>query len=225
LRNNGSGTPYIDFAQDADITDYHARICLTDPNTLTIGWANSGNLNLLRVNGNAYITGTLWAETLVHHVSDYGWVILKKIEDTKNLTTGPLPSDLRFKTDLRPICNALEKVTQLHGTYYRWGETGLKFFTREIPNRLSAGPDATEEENQRLWAAERQRAYEALSGEKIGLIAQEVETTVPEVVHEDEEGYKYINYQQLTALLVEAIKEQNALIQALSIKVAALEAA
>jgi hypothetical protein len=46
---------------------------------------------------------------------------------------------------------------------------------------------------------------------------------VPELVHEDEEGYKYVRYQQLTALLVEAVKEQNVLIQSLSGRLAVLE--
>ena len=133
------------------------------------------------------------------------------------------PSDIRFKTDVRPIRNSLEKVMQLHGTCYRWSETGLKYLTRNIANLLSAGPDATEEENQQLWDAEQRKAYEALSKEMIGLIAQNVETVVPEAVHEDEEGYKYIHYQQLIALLVEAIKEQNVLLQALSDKMTALE--
>ena len=58
----------------------------------------------------------------------------------------------------------------------------------------------------------------------VGLIAQEVETALPELVHEDKEGYKHIRYQQVTALLVEAIKEQNAMIQKLSEKLAALGA-
>ena len=58
----------------------------------------------------------------------------------------------------------------------------------------------------------------------MGLIAQEVETVLPELVHEDKEGYKHIRYQQVTALLVEAIKEQNAMIQKLSEKLAALGA-
>jgi len=41
----------------------------------------------------------------------------------------------------------------------------------------------------------------------IGLISQEVELIIPEVVHEYE-GIKSIAYQNLVGLLVEAIKEQ-----------------
>jgi hypothetical protein len=134
------------------------------------------------------------------------------------------PSDIRFKTALRPIGDALAKVLQLNGRYYRWSEAGLSYFTRDIADGISAGPDATEADNQKLWDAERAKAYETLSGDRIGLIAQDVEAAVPELVHEDKQGYKYIRYPQLTALLVEAIKEQHGLIQSLSSKLAALEA-
>ncbi len=44
----------------------------------------------------------------------------------------------------------------------------------------------------------------------IGLVAQEVEKVFPELVAEDEQGYKGIAYSKLTAVLIEAIKEQQA---------------
>ena len=48
---------------------------------------------------------------------------------------------------------------------------------------------------------------------KIGLIAQEVELIIPEVVRTDEQtGLKSIEYQNLVGLLIEAIKEQQALL-------------
>jgi hypothetical protein len=43
---------------------------------------------------------------------------------------------------------------------------------------------------------------------QIGLIAQQVEKVVPEVVQTDKEGYKAVEYSKLIALLVEAIKQQ-----------------
>ena len=42
----------------------------------------------------------------------------------------------------------------------------------------------------------------------IGLIAQDVEKVFPEFVAEDERGYKAIAYSKLTAVLIEAMKEQ-----------------
>jgi hypothetical protein len=60
-------------------------------------------------------------------------------------------------------------------------------------------------------------------GRQIGLIAQETEKIVPEVVSTDKEGYKSLSYDKLTALLIEAVKEQQATISDLKSRVANLE--
>jgi hypothetical protein len=51
------------------------------------------------------------------------------------------------------------------------------------------------------------------AGPQIGLIAQEVEPVLPEIVITDLEGYKAIDYPKLTPVLVEAIKQQQAIIE------------
>jgi len=43
---------------------------------------------------------------------------------------------------------------------------------------------------------------------QIGLIAQEVEEIIPDLVHESSDGLKAISYGNITAVLIEAIKEQ-----------------
>jgi hypothetical protein len=47
---------------------------------------------------------------------------------------------------------------------------------------------------------------------ELGFIAQEVEAVIPEIVSEIGDGYKGVEYSKLVALLVEAIKEQQAII-------------
>jgi hypothetical protein len=50
-------------------------------------------------------------------------------------------------------------------------------------------------------------------GKRIGFIAQEVEPILPELVFTNEtDGYKGVNYPEMTAVLVEAIKEQQSII-------------
>lgn len=44
-------------------------------------------------------------------------------------------------------------------------------------------------------------------GSKIGLIAQEVEEVIPELVHTNKDGYKSVEYANLVAVLIEAVKE------------------
>jgi hypothetical protein len=46
-----------------------------------------------------------------------------------------------------------------------------------------------------------------------GLIAQEVEAVLPEVVVTRDNGYKAVRYDKIVGLLVEAIKEQQKLIE------------
>jgi hypothetical protein len=60
-------------------------------------------------------------------------------------------------------------------------------------------------------------------GTQLGVIAQEVEAQYPEIVLTNEDGKKTVRYDRLVAPLIEAIKEQQALIQTLTARVAALE--
>lgn len=45
---------------------------------------------------------------------------------------------------------------------------------------------------------------------QIGLLAQEVERVFPEIVYNDQDGYKSIDYSKLTPILIEAVKELKA---------------
>jgi hypothetical protein len=58
---------------------------------------------------------------------------------------------------------------------------------------------------------------------QIGLIAQEVEKIFPKLVHTDDEGYKAVAYDKLTAVLVEALKELNNKNETLSSEIEALK--
>ena len=51
--------------------------------------------------------------------------------------------------------------------------------------------------------------------EQIGLIAQNVETVLPNIVHTGTDGYKGVDYAKLVPLLIEAIKEQQVEIEKL----------
>jgi len=53
--------------------------------------------------------------------------------------------------------------------------------------------------------------------------AQELEKILPEVVSEDEEGYKSIAYSKLAPLLIEAMKEQQEQIEMLKAEIADLK--
>lgn len=86
-------------------------------------------------------------------------------------------SDKRFKKNVEPIKNAVDKVQQLNGVSY-------EFKSDEFPEKNFA------------------------DGKQIGLIAQDVEKIFPELIKTDNEGYKSIAYQNMVAVLIEAVKEQ-----------------
>ncbi len=56
-------------------------------------------------------------------------------------------------------------------------------------------------------------------GRQIGVIAQEVEKVFPELVSENEEGYKMVDYVKLTPILLQAVKEQQLKIEELESRV------
>lgn len=58
------------------------------------------------------------------------------------------------------------------------------------------------------------------SGEpEVGLIAQEVENVIPELVITNSEGIKGVKYGNIVALLIEAVKEQQAEIDSLKVEI------
>lgn len=99
-------------------------------------------------------------------------------------------SDVRLKTDIRPYENCLDKILNLNPVYYKWRD--------DIDKSSFTGKDKDDVQ--------------------IGLIAQEVEPFIPEVVVNHsiyDEEYKRIKYSKLTAVLVGAIKEQQEQINSL----------
>ena len=86
-------------------------------------------------------------------------------------------SDLRWKKNITPLENSLQKVCQLQGVNYEWR-------TKEFPDK--GFTDAPQ----------------------VGLIAQDVEKVIPQLVNTDKDGFKALDYSRLTAILVEAVKEQ-----------------
>lgn len=100
-----------------------------------------------------------------------------------NSVTAYYSSDERLKENITNIQNAVEKVDQLNGVEYDWTDSYIE---------NHGGEDGY-----------------FIRKHDIGLIAQEVEKVLPEIVAENSEGYKAVKYERVVALLVEAIKELN----------------
>jgi len=96
-------------------------------------------------------------------------------------------SDIRFKENIVPIENPIEKIRKISGNTYDWKEE----------NKIEHG-------------------YE---GNDVGVIAQEIEAVLPQLVQTRENGYKAVKYDKLVALLIEGIKAQQNQIDSLTIEI------
>jgi len=117
--------------------------------------ASGGSTYQLFVNGDAHVTGSYTS------------------------------SDIRWKKNIEPLQNVLEKVNRLQGVSFEWN-------LDEFPNQGFK------------------------KGIQIGLVAQNVEDVVPELVKTNENGFKAVSYDKLNAIIIEAIKEQQETINQLN---------
>ena len=69
---------------------------------------------------------------------------------------------------------------------------------------------------------DKQDTYEKGSKD-IGIIAQEIEEVLPEIVQTRKNGYKAVKYEKIVALLIEGIKEQQQTIEKLEDRLKKLE--
>ncbi len=86
-------------------------------------------------------------------------------------------SDKSLKKNVVNIDSALDKVSKINGVYYDWTEEAL-------------------EKNKHLKAEK-----------EVGVIAQDVEKVLPEIVATRDDGTKAVKYERLCALLIESVKE------------------
>ncbi|MBN2523103.1 MAG: tail fiber domain-containing protein [Bacteroidales bacterium] len=113
-------------------------------------------------------------------------------------------SDSSQKRDITTIENALDKVMNLRGVSFNFNDNH-----EEInENYLKSSAVNMNSNLIHQIAKEAQR-------KDIGVIAQEVETVVPEVVRTMEDGTKAVAYHELIGLLIEAMKEQQTQINVL----------
>jgi hypothetical protein len=99
-------------------------------------------------------------------------------------------SDSRYKTNIRPVTNALDKVKALQGVYFNWNQKA--FPEKEFGPQDELGFIAQEVEK----------------------IVPEVVTK-----DKSKDEYRSVKYDKVVALLVEAIKEQQKQIEKLQLKV------
>ena len=95
------------------------------------------------------------------------------------------PSDARLKTHVTPLTHVLEQLEHLRGVSFEWNDAAASLMGHKPGQR------------------------------DIGVIAQEVEAVFPELITAwGKEGYKAVAYEKLTGVLLAAVKELKAAMDA-----------
>ena len=109
--------------------------------------------------------------------------------DASNDVVAFSTSDIRFKENITPIPNALDKLNKIGGYTFDW----------------NSDPELTK--------------LHGFKGHDVGVIAQEIEKVLPELVTTRDNGYKAVKYEKLVALLIESNKELLKRIEVLESKI------
>lgn len=180
LRSTTGGYPLIDFSNDASI-DYDMRLVTMGDDTLEV---DGGNLGI----GTAAPTQKLDVSGNVRCVD---------VIET---------SDERLKVDIQPLDRVLDKLDRVRAVSFRWNEKGQSLGATANTRRIG------------VLAQELEQVFPEIVTTPKPTMADELlrnypkEALTPEIqqqLQRDAEGtqYKGVSYSQLTAVLLEAIKE------------------
>jgi hypothetical protein len=121
---------------------------------------------------------------------------------------------VRWKSDIKPITNALDTVVKLNGVSFKWKKR------TDIFETLKEGGEETQKYISSTWEDNPN------AKDTIGLIGEDVMKVLPEVVAVDKKDSNFaagIAYSKIVPLLIEAIKEQQKAIEDLRAEVQKLQ--
>lgn len=129
-----------------------------------------------------------------------------------------LTSDISLKKEIETIPSPLEKIMQLRGVTYQ-----DNLFTDQAKAILKETYEKAKEKNPEITSETFRQIQSEKSRKRMGVVAQEVEKVIPEVIRTREDGLKTVAYSELVGLLIEAVKEQQGMIDKLNREVASLK--
>jgi hypothetical protein len=115
-----------------------------------------------------------------------------------------LNSDEKFKRNINPIEGAASKLKQTRPVTFN-----LKNSETKSPMPTESFSPASEKEMDDLaLLVTTEEKMKNLNRQRIGFLAEEIQSVFPELVEEDSKGFLYVDYIGLVPILVESIKEQ-----------------
>ncbi len=138
-----------------------------------------------------------------------------KVTGTLYVGTTSYTSDENAKKDIKKlkVAENMDKLKQINAITYKYKTPEeMESSSQEKVISDTSGTVVLSEEMQNFYAKER-----------VGFSAQEIQNVFPDLVSEDPSGLLGVDYIGMIPILLEAIKEQQAVIEELSAKVTALE--
>jgi len=116
-------------------------------------------------------------------------------------------SDSRYKTNVKNLGSALEKIAGLRPVTYNFKAEDLSEYYALVPDSVKI---SDEKDLRKYFGLGEKRDTKR---KQIGFIAQELQQVFPELVHKDDQGMLSVNYIALIPVLTGAIQEQQQIIE------------
>ena len=185
-QNTGTITLAASGASSISQSGNTITISSTDTNTDTNTTYSAGTG--LSLSGTTFSLSNTISNNMNQNVRTSDTVQFAEVRSTGNVIAY-YSSDLALKENISPITNALDKVSQIGGYNFDWTDSHIK---------ERGGEDG----------------YFVRKSD-VGIIAQEVQKVLPEIVGKRDDGTLGVKYEQIVPLLIESIKELKSEIESL----------
>ncbi|MBN2821079.1 MAG: tail fiber domain-containing protein [Bacteroidales bacterium] len=134
-------------------------------------------------------------------------------------------SDERFKSNVKDLDSSLVKLNKLSGVSYNYTFPNRfgKSSSSNSDSRNTTGELTEKEKKDKEFFERFEKESLNPKGKHLGFIAQDLKNVFPELVQQDSAGYFYVDYIGLIPVIIEALKEQQSMISAQSLKIKELE--
>jgi hypothetical protein len=207
------------------------KISLGDYSTSATGGANvflaeawNWDSDQLEVHGKNGIFFTIGGGSTGHgggivgaELNSYGDLLVKGVVRSQGVV---LNSDVRLKSNIKNLNGSLAAISKLQGLSYDFKPIGEDSIMLQL-NATKGVEDKDIKDIEKMKKLYEKKRLENLN--QIGFSAQDIQKVFPQLVKIDEKGYLAVNYTALTPVLVEAIKEQQAIIEAQKAEIEAMK--